>query len=259
MMIKRVRIMIAVGFCVAWASVALGQGLYWETTTTGAGKDARASQTYAMPKMMKIVNSDGQVLIFRSDQDKFVSIDPKKQVYHEMAFSEMESAAKSAQAQMETARAQMEKRMKGVSPEQRSMMEKMMPKMPGAEAAKASQVVVKNTGEAKKISGYACTKYVATEDGKTVLVAWTTKDVKGFQDLRDDLLALQKRFARANRAFGSGVADAYAKIEGFPMETEMGDIKTLVTKVEARTTATSEFDVPAGYKKETLSFPKAHP
>ena len=136
------------------------------------------------------------------------------------------------------------------------MMEKMLPKAPGAEAAKPSAVVVKNTGETKTVSGHTCTKYVATEDGKTVLVAWTAKDVKGFEGLRGDWLAYQKRLAGTNRTFGSVIADAHAKLEGFPMATEMGDIKTLVTKVEPRTTAASEFEVPAGYTKENVNLPK---
>lgn len=134
------------------------------------------------------------------------------------------------------------------------MMEKMMPNMPGA-AAKPAAVSVKNTGETKSIDGYTCTKYVATQGDKTVLVAWTTKDVKGFEGLHDDWLKFQKRMSSMNR-MGGGVGDAYAQIEGFPMETEMGPVKTVVTKVEARTTPASEFQVPAGYKQEKLALPQ---
>jgi len=116
--------------------------------------------------------------------------------------------------------------------------------------------VVQNTGETQTLAGHTCTKYVATQDGKTVLVAWTAKDVKGFGALRGDWLEYQKRLASTNGAFGSALADAYAKIEGFPMETEMGNLKVAVTTVEARTTPASEFEVPAGYKKESVNIPK---
>ena len=253
---ERMRIVVTVGCCLGWAGVAAGQGLYWESTMTGIGKNGRASQNYAMPKMMKIVGSDGQVVILRGDQAKVITVDTKKQTYRETTFSEMEAAGKSMQAQMDTARGEMEKRMKDMPPEQRAMMEKMMPKMAGAAAAKPAALVVKKTGETKTIADYKCTKYVATEGDKTALVTWTTRDVKAFAGLRDDLLAFQKRMASAQRPGGGGIPEAYAKIEGFPMETEMGGIKTVVTKVEPRTTAASEFEVPAGYQKENPSLPK---
>jgi hypothetical protein len=50
----------------------------------------------------------------------------------------------------------------------------------------------------------------------------------------------------------SGLGDAYQKMDGFPMETDvdmMGKMTTVVTKVEKRSTPASEFSVPAGYTK----------
>ena len=262
MMTSRVPIrgaLAAVVIAVASASAAAAQGLYWESTITGVGNETRTSQNYAMPKMMKIVSASGPVVILRADQDKFITVDTKKQTYSELTFSEMESAAKAMQAQMESARGDLEKRMKDMSPEQRAMIEKMLPQIPAADAAKPAAVVVKNTGETKSISGYPCTKYVASADGKTILVAWTSTAVKGFEALRGDWVAYQKRMASTNRAVGTAITDAYAKIEGFPMETEVGNVKTSVTKVEPRTTAASEFDVPPGYKKETMDLTKPPP
>ncbi len=256
MMRWRACIPVTVAFVLAWARVAAGQGLYWESTITGVGNEARTTQTYTMPKMIKIVTSDGKAMILRTDRDKFVTLDTKKDTYREVTFADMEAAGKSMQAKMDAARAEMEKRMKDMSPEQRAMMEKMLPKSPGAEGVKPSALVVKNTGETKTISGYVCTKYVASEEGKPVLTAWTTKDVKGFEPLRDDWLAYQKRLEKTNRSFGNVMAEAYGKIEGFPMETEIRDIKTVVTKVEPRTTAASEFEIPAGYTKESVPLPK---
>lgn len=238
------------------ATGAVAQGLYWESTTTGVGNKPRTAQQYAIPKMLKIVESDGHTVILRGDQDKFITIDNQKKTYHEMTMADLENAAKAAQGHMEAARAQMQQRMKDMSPEQRAMMEKMMPKLPAADA-KPAPVVIKNTGETKSISGYTCTKYVATQGDKTVLVAWTSKDVPGFAGLREDWVNFQKRMASVNRMTGSATADAYAQIDGFPMQTEAGQTKIQVTKVEARTIPASEFETPAGYKQEKLDFPKA--
>lgn len=235
-----------------WATTAAAQGLYWESTTTGIGHEPRMSKMYAMPKMLKIVHPDGKVMIIRSDQDKFYSVDPTRQTYREIGKAELETTSKALQDQMQKLR----ERMKDLSPEQRAMMEKMMPPQPG-EAAKP--VVVKDTGETKSINGLTCRKYVAIQDGKTVLIAWTTNEVKGFAPLRDDWLSYQRRLTSTNPMLGSTVTEAYAKIDGFPMETDMGEVKTVVTKVESRRTPASEFEVPAGYKKEALNLPKPPP
>jgi len=40
------------------------------------------------------------------------------------------------------------------------------------------------------------------------------------------------------------------KIDGFPIQTDWGEMSTTVTKVEERSTPESEFAVPAGYTKE---------
>jgi hypothetical protein len=39
------------------------------------------------------------------------------------------------------------------------------------------------------------------------------------------------------------------------METEAGSVKTVVTKVEPRAIPASEFEVPAGYTKESTRLP----
>jgi len=233
---------------VLWASAAVAQGLYWETTTTGIGTQPRTAKIYAAPKMMKIVQADGHTVVVRSDEDKLITIDTAKQTYHEINIAGLEGVAQATQPQLDAARAQMEQRMKNLPPEQRAMMEKMMPNLG---AGKSAPVTVNRTGETKTIAGYPCTKYVAKQGDKIILVAWTTKDVKGFDALRDDWVKFQKRMSAMSRA-GSETADAYASIEGFPMATEMGSIKTEVTTVEPRAIPASDFQIPAGYKLEPL-------
>lgn len=240
------RIAVVVGLWLASASAAVGQGLYWESRTSGAGSDVHTMQNYAMPKMLKSVDSKGLVLILRLDHEQFLTIDPRQKAYRVMSFSELGAASQSMQARMEAARGEMEKKMKDMSPEQRAAVEKML--APKADGAKQPPVEVKSTGETKVIAGQECTKYVATQGDQTILVAWTSKDVKGFDGLRDDWIAYQKRLANTSPALTSGTAEAFSKLQGFPMETQIGPITMVVTKVEARTTPTNEFEVPAGYR-----------
>jgi len=245
----------------ALAGPARAQGLYWETDNTGGPGGPQTARFWALPKMMKIAGSDGHTVIVRSDQDKLISVDEKKKTYWEMSFTQLEQMSKQMHAQMESAMAQMKDKMKDMPPEQRAMVEKMMGQMQqGKEQPdKAPNVDVKATGKTKEIAGYTSEEFVATENGKPILTAWTTEEVTAFKPMRGDFIALQKRLNETNRAFRSGLAEAYTKIEGFPMETEMGGVKSVVTKVESRPLQASEFEPPPGFKQEAPPAPPQKP
>jgi len=223
---------------------AFGQGLYWESTTTGGplGDKGNVSQNYAMPKMFKIV-SPTKVMILRMDQEKIYDCDPAKKTYSEMTFAEMEAYAKKAGDKM----AQFREKIKNMPPEQRKQMESLGAMMGGGND---TPVEIKATGETKTVSGFACKKYVMTRSGKELSTMWVTKDVAGFDNLRKDWMEFGKRMAALTNMTGLG--DAYQKMDGFPIETDMdmmGNMTTIVTKVEKRSTPAAEFSVPAGYTK----------
>ncbi len=233
------------GLCLALlvSFSALGQGLYWESTTTGGpmGDKGSLSQNYAMPKMFKIV-SPTKIMILRMDQEKIYDADPAKKTYSEMTFAEMEAYAKKASDKM----AQFQEKIKNMPPEQRKQMESLGALMGGAD----KPVEIKATGDTKTISGFACTKYVMTRGGKDLSTMWVTKDVAGFDNLRKDWMEFGKRMATLTNMTGLG--DAYQKMDGFPIETDMdmmGKMTTIVTKVEKKSTPASEFAVPDGYTK----------
>lgn len=240
---------------VAFAAPTWAQGLYWETTNTGGPGGAQTARFWAVPKMMKIIGDDGHQVIVRSDKDMLISIDDKKKTYWEMPFAQLEQMSKQMHEQMSAALAQMKDKLSSMPPEQRAMVEKMMGQMKGGDEP-AAPVDIKSGGETKTITGFACKKYVATQGGKEILVAWTTDDVKGFAPMREDFIALQRRLNETNRTFRSGLAEAYAKMDGFPMETEMDQLKSTVTKVEPRSIPASEFEPPKGYTKEAPPKPK---
>ena len=235
-----------IGLCLTLllAGAAFSQGLYWESTTTGGplGDKPNVSQTFAMPKMFKVVNPTG-VMILRMDQEKIYNVDPAKKTYSVMTFAEMEEYAKKAGDKM----AQFREKIKNMPPEQRKQMEAIGGMMGGgAEAA----VEVSATGEKKTIAGFACTNYLMKRGGKDFMTLWVTKDVAGFDNLRKDWMEFGKRMATLTNV--SGLGEAYQKIDGFPMETDMdamGKITNVVTKVEKRSTPAGEFNVPDGYTK----------
>ena len=227
---------------------AYGQGMYWETRMTGHGQESM-TKMYAMPKMFKTTESDeGDAVIVRLDKELIYQINAKEKTYSEMTFAELEVMMKKMGGKMDDAMAQMQEKMKDMPEEQRKMMEQMMGgRMPGKKDAK---VDVKNTGETKTISGFSCTKYVVSQDGKEAMTLWATKEVKDFGALRKDWEEFSKRIMAMNPMGMKGLAEGMKKVDGFPIQTEMGQgITTLVTKVEKRSTPASEFTVPAGYKK----------
>ena len=247
---QRICIALAILFTVALTASAVAQGLYWESTMTGGPVGERVEQMWAMPKMMKgVTKESGETFIVRLDKELFITIDPKEKTYSEMTFAEMESMMKKASGKMDARMAEMKEKLANMPEEQRKMVEQMMAsKMPGM--AKDAKVEVEKTGDKETISGFACTKYVVNQDGKEAMTLWVTKDVKGFDSMRKDWEEFSKRMMAMNPMGGKGLGDAFKKIDGFPIRTEMaGAFTSTVTKVEEKSTPASAFEVPAGYKK----------
>jgi hypothetical protein len=244
-----IRISLVVSGLTLFTMPLFSQGLYWEGTISGPmfqGKEI-AAKTYYIPKLLKQVHGDsGEVTIMRLDKEVIITVNKKDSTYSEMTFAEMEAEMKNAGGQMDEKMAEAEKEMEDLPPEQKKMVEEMMAKM--GKKKDESNIEVTETGGKKTISGYSCTEYVATEDGKSFLTVWTTNDIKGFEPLADDLMELLRRMAEMIPMMGRSRAEAMKKVKGFPILTEAQQVKTLVTNVEKRSTPASEFEVPEGYK-----------
>lgn len=240
--------LLGVGFAALIAAAAYGQGIYWESTHSGGGDTPQKS--YAIPKMFKHVDEEeSQVMIVRLDREMMYAIDMQKKTYWQMTFAEMEAMMKKAGAKMDAAMAEMEESLKNMPPEQRKAVEQMMGKqMMGL--AKGGKIDVTTTGETKSVAGYTCRKYVATRDGEQLVTVWVTKELKSFESLQNDWRAFNKRLLAMNMSVGKPLMEAFQKFDGFPMETTIAGVNTVVTKVEERSISQGEFEVPAGFTKE---------
>jgi hypothetical protein len=238
----------AIGILVilAFAASVYAQGLYWESK--GAG-DERLSRHYYMPKMFKTVEDEnGTVVIFRLDKEILYTIHANEKTYKQVTFAEMEAAMKKGGEKLDKRMVEFQKKMESMPPEQRKMMEDRMGAfMPGKEKDQKIEVVA--TGDRATISGFPAAKYIIKRNGKEMLALWVTKELKGYDAMRGDFDQFMKR-SMGMSPIAKGMADAFTKVEGFPVQTEMGEIKETVTKIERRSIPTSEFDVPAGYKLE---------
>jgi Domain of unknown function (DUF4412) len=235
---------------VSFAASGLAQGLYWESTMTGGPISTRTDQMWVVPKKMKgVTEGTGETFIIRLDKELFITIDPNEKTYSEMTFDDIEKVMNKAGSKINAGMAEMRKKLAEMPEEQRKMVEQMMGSRMAMTATDA-KVKVTKTGDTKTISGFPCTKYDVTRDGKEFMTLWITKSVKEFESMRKDWEEFSKRLSAMNPMAGSGIADAYSQIDGFPIQSILaGGMTTTVTKIEEKTAPASAFEVPSGYKK----------
>ncbi len=238
-------------FCMLLVAVigANAQGMYWESSTSGTPAGGREAKMYYMPRMFKQVSvPDGDQMIVRLDKQVVYTVNAAEKTYSEVTFAELEAGMKKAGTKIDARMQELQKRLESMPPEQRKAMEQQLGGMlPGK--GKDSKYDVTNTGEKKTITGHASTKFVVTRDGKEFMSIWAAKDIKGFDAMRRDFEEYGHRMASLNEYMGKGMVEAMKKIDGFPMQTDIGGTSSVVTKVEQRSSPASEFGVPAGYTK----------
>jgi hypothetical protein len=182
--------------------------------------------------------------------------------------------------QMAEAMKQMQEALKEMPPEQRQMMEQMMRQsMPGggaaapapsAEACREPQVEVRPTGQTARIAGFPATRYDIFEDGKFTEELWVSKAITAWREIDPKKLErFGQEMAKAlealpgcgrSRARQAG-ADPYdpawkLAAEGYAVRTvdhgAAGGSVVEVVKAESRNVQVSEFQPPAGFKRQSL-------
>jgi hypothetical protein len=237
-------------------SAAFAQGVYWETTVTGGPAGEQFSRSYMMPGFLKVArksfsktaqkSDEFSAMIVNLEKKLIITVNDKEKTYSETSFDDMEARMAQISKEATAKDEEVQQQLKAMPEEKRKMIEKMMGPMAGG----TGPIEVKTSAEKKTILGYPCSKTEVVQDGKTVMSIWSTKAVKGFEALRADWKQFSQRMtAQIPGRFGKMIADGMKKVEGFPMETDMGTIVSTATKVETRAIPASTFDVPAGYKK----------
>ncbi len=245
--------LLAVAAALSVASAAFGQGLYTESTTSGGplGDRVEPGKGYFMPKMIRFEHGeDGDATIFRMDKQLIYEVNAADKTYSETTFDEWEARMKGLSSKMDARMAEMQKRLESMPEEQRKMVEQMMKGRMGAASGKDTKIDVTKTGEKKSVSGYSCTKYSITHDGKESIAVWATRDIKGFDNMKKDYVEFTHRFTSIVMPNAKSLAEAILKVDGFPMEMDHADgIKMVVTKAEPQAIPGAMFEVPAGYTK----------
>jgi len=199
-------------------------------------------------------------VIFRADKELLWTVDDRKKSYQQIDKAFADQVA----GQMAEAKAQMQAQLAQLSPEQRAQAEEMMKKFAGGleEGASAFKLDYRKTDETRTINGFACTKYDTYSGEDLVSHAWvapysalnlTAADGAVFQKMGEFIA----RLAGPMMAIGKRDYIPMHELGGVPMLTqEVRDGKvtreTTVESVARGASPAGSFDVPAGYKLESM-------
>jgi hypothetical protein len=188
-------------------------------------------------------------------------LDDKKKTYMEMDKATMKKSADAAGSAMK----QMQEQMAKMTPEQRAQMEKMMGgKMPpGMMGGKPDTWDVKNTGKTDTSEGRKCTIWILNKNGQLneELCVVPFGSLPGNEDFEKTFKELAESFkGMADGLPGAGDAvNARNSIKGYPVRTRFFEpggaeraMENVVTKWVEESVPSSQFDIPAGYKKKEM-------
>lgn len=222
----------------------LAQGLYWEQTTKitmgGAPREIHNKGYMKSMKLKVVTEEENRVGIVRGDKEMMYVVNPKEKTYSEMSFDDLEKQMSAAREEMKKA----QERLKDLPPEQRKMVEGMMGGM-----MKDVDYRIEKTGEKKAVAGYSCEKVLLKDSATVAGEFWVTKDLGSMNEYAKDWTKLMDKIARGPMA---KMLKKLSELGGFVMESSMSGVSTVTTKLEKRSIADSEFEVPEGYKKTEM-------
>ncbi len=210
----------------------------------------KTEQHKAFYKQGKFKSADltnGEDMILRFDKELMWSINHKNKTYTEMTFADMQKGMKDMQSAFQ-------EQMKNMSPEERKAMQEMMGKGMGKMFSDQSSIEIslKRTGKTKTILGYDCEQVYFNLDDVPMMEMWvTTKLSMGTEwiDIYEKMGMMKFKISAEAR-----------KLRGLPLVSKvttdmgMGKMETLTetTRVVKTSVADSEFEVPKGYKKQSM-------
>jgi hypothetical protein len=225
------------------------QGLVWQTQLKGEQIGSQQMTTAFVPGMVLLsdMNAEGDAVIFRLDRKMLYFVKHSEKKVNAYTFEEFDAEMSKMRSMIDAQMSKAMKELQNLPAEQRAMIEKQLgPLMPKKEEG---PVTVERKGDQKSIAGYPAVRYVATQNGEPMLTAWTTTAVPGWKEMRKEFAIYLEKMSGINQLSKSFVAAA-KQIDGFPLEMELAGFTSTVTKVEAKATPASAFEIPAGYTLE---------
>lgn len=207
---------------------------------------------------LRTTDGDTSMIFLTTGGNRMLILNKARNEYQEIDQATMDQMGQ----MMSGAMAQMEAAMKGMPPEQRAMMEKMMKgKMPGEPTATARTVYTAK-GPAT-VNGFRCTNYDGTQNGQKVEevcaaqpseIKISASDFQVVKKMQEFLAGMTSAFENsplrgmfASAASGSGV-------DGFPVRSTDFTNGKAVSRVELKEVASATFsdaDFSVGNAKKT--------
>lgn len=215
-------------------------------------------------KFKHVSPEDGMISIFDSAKGVITMVSEHERVY---ASGKPEDFCKGMKEMMDAAKEQMDAAMANIPPEQRAMMEEMMKQSMPAESAgpvAKPSVSIQKAGSGGKVAGWDTDKYKVMVDGNLYEEVWLVSDSTLKKDIEKvDFSIFQKFSSCTEDQYGRGQdpedTPEYMELmkEGFQVKTvSHGDVEhhsSDTVSLEKRDIPESEFKVPAGYRKVSIT------
>jgi hypothetical protein len=196
------------------------------------------------------------VIIFREDKNLFWMVDMSKKEYREMTKEDV----KQMKAKIDEGMKQIEEQMKNLPPEQRKMMEQMMPAHMNIKKIERPVFTKKDTDI--MIKNWNCAHYVGEVNGQKRQEVWTTDwdqlgiaadELKVFRDMGQFFSSLAPDMTDVFK-IGDKEWEKNGGFAGMPVKSinfEEGKISSEfeITEISKKDFSASLFDVPAGFEK----------
>jgi hypothetical protein len=250
-------LMILIFFC-----VSLNAGVYIESTNKFSDDNVETAKIYIEKDRIRAESSgteDNMITIFREDKGLFWVVNLDKKTYSELTKEDLEKLKK----QMDDAFKQMEEQFKNMPPEQRKMMEKMMPEQARKAMDRPIKAEYKKKSSGEKVNKWTCSHYEGYVEGKKTSDLWTTDFKKLGIDASDltGLNAMGKFFEVITKdieelyMIGSEHYEKEGGFSGMPVKIidyENGSVvQTMeMQKIDSKSFDAAIFELPSGLKKE---------
>jgi len=199
---------------------------------------------------------ENMVIIFRNDKNLFWMVDMDKEEYRELTKEDL----KKMKAKIDESMKMMQEQMKNLPPEQRKMMEKMMPA--NMSTQKPEKPVFTKKASGVKIKQWNCSHFEGMVDGVKKQEVWTVdwsqigidaKEMKALSGMGEFFESISPEMADLF-SFGDKDAEKKGGFSGMPVKTIDYDEgkKTSVfelNKIENKSFESTVFNIPAGFEK----------
>jgi hypothetical protein len=229
-------------------------------TTSGTGSSEQQVQLEAHRLRAEITSANGnhQFMVFDGAAQVMRIINDTNKTYMEITKADLERLS----AQMSSAMAMMQEQLKNIPPEQRAQVEAMMRgRGMGAAMAQAPKTEYRKTGS-DRVGSWACTKYEGLQDGKQVselctvspdALGFTAADFQAMREVADFVKDALPPGMNQDQVIMLG-DESTTGFSGVPVRRSMtgSGVTTEITSVKRQNFADAIFNVPEGYKKQSL-------